>query len=1312
MASSQSSYEQNLMPLVYIDKITLENNSAPSPPSDNPHIVDTEADVLRSQQLGIPAELSFRQTVLAEAQAEGGCEVTVDMILKDNIENTALSSWFHDAELLKYMHLKIIQSTSNSVTQSLIAGQFTVLETAETSPYVEVQVMELSRLNYESIKDFYSVAEDGRGKVADIPYQAKFFLDNANPSHLAYFSYCFFDIQQLIEDYALDMYGYSTTQGVLSKSITSEIVINNGSVVSMSYVFYLPSGKLWTGPVHQHNGVWMVGLTHTSDPHSILTRQTVINSTVQDFRDFDAIIAPEINLDPLSEIETLLRNLNIMGSPPIDGKESAFFSDAYIMRNNLSSNSVGGTSLLFSFDINEFMKQKSIWGKWLYDEDQAPVVPKILSLKVYRHRAKSQTSYDRLGSPVAGGNLKLNPYNGSEEPPVLVIDAHGNADGSFASQATTDGSIRQVYLEGAAIRSFMVTDYSLDNVTDGLYQYSAEVQIQDGASGYLTDILNNLRKAISHFQTYYDLSTTPDYYDVSINQFKTGFLNHYGLLNLSTLDSMPWVEASARLLETLTLMSEGNIVSDMDSISLLAYFMGLCNPQTGTPKGVYAVLKAMESVETSLAKLVGDKSNLSEKSGGFGSSQDTILIDTQRFTALVDSEIPDMYGQSFLGLTNVNTFAGPPVYIVDDYINRIQQENEKYFSIEGSVLPSDVNEAMSDATTALLPDELRDLSAFGATYLTTIGAVNGTNTLTPSSNVLQDIEKYRKFSLPLLMAWLKSPGNPSLSVSDGIIGGPLPLKVPTPTVTVSNTTPASMKYLSDMGISFVQGSNSVPSNGGMLGGGEVVFGGITDEGFIAASTQSLSLEGFAIDDIPSGSMEIELPDLTIADELASSFASDLNLMQDTNYEALASFAAGSPTEQLEIGMFHPIDVDGLIEGVSSEYLRRLPNQIKSLFLSGDPSIAKYPWLSQDYDVIRSPDTALMFIWNYQNIAKVEYLSSYESATSGTQVASPQWRELTFDILTSTAMSQSGILCRLIPYYDTKFKIGMSKYAQLPYYENYFIIAPSASSLNFSSLSPGTTINFLDDALALWNSFSDVTSSSFMSTVPDNAIPLNSSGDVEYPYTDPFPGYEGEVVTSLADALYDEMANICSAAIVTTAAAPGPTEEGGDSGSGGGDSGDGGGTGGGTGASGPPVTVTADFPESPAQEDTFSYNPEVIEGLPEPVSSEGYDYTEPTVEAVGEYIEQQQNVQVSNSVSELTAEESNDLVASSINQTAQVNNQSLDEMMSDQEEIEAANGVDGVPDTDPVMAAASGTTASFTTPSLGTGGPVGPVGGVY
>ena len=106
MATSQTSYEQNLMPLVYIDKITLENNSAATPPSDNPHIVDTEADVLRSEQIGIVSELNFRQTVLAGAQTRGGCVVTVDMILKDNIENTALSSWFHDAELLKYMHLK------------------------------------------------------------------------------------------------------------------------------------------------------------------------------------------------------------------------------------------------------------------------------------------------------------------------------------------------------------------------------------------------------------------------------------------------------------------------------------------------------------------------------------------------------------------------------------------------------------------------------------------------------------------------------------------------------------------------------------------------------------------------------------------------------------------------------------------------------------------------------------------------------------------------------------------------------------------------------------------------------------------------------------------------------------------------------------------------------------------------------------------------------------------------------------------------------------------------------------------------------
>ena len=1297
MATSQTSYEQNLMPLVYIDKITLENNSAATPPSDNPHIVDTEADVLRSEQIGIVSELNFRQTVLAGAQTRGGCVVTVDMILKDNIENTALSSWFHDAELLKYMHLKIVQSTSKDTTQRLIAGQFAVLEAAEASQHVEVQVMELSQLNYESIKDFYSVAESGRGKVADIPYQTKFFLDDANASHLAYFAYCFFDIQRLIEDYSLDMYGYSTTQGVLSKSITSEIVINNGSVVSTSYVFYLPSGELWTGPVHQHKGVWMVGASHTSKPHAILTRQVVINSTVQDFRDFDVIIAPEINLDPLDEIETLLRNLNILGSQPTDGKESAFFSDAYIMRNNFSSpDAVGGTSLLFSFDMNEFMRQKSTWGKWLYSEDQLPVTPTILSLKVYRHRAKSQTSYDRLGSPVAGGNLKLNPYDGSENPPVLIIDAHGQKNGTFEAQATSVGSIRQIQLEGTSMNSFMVTDYSLDNVTDGLYQYSVEIQVQDGAREYLTNILNNLRIAISHFQTYYDLSRTPDYYNTSTNQFKVGFLNHYGRLNLTTQESMPWVEASARLLEALRLMNNGDASPESNS-SLLAYFMGLCNPRTGTPKGIYAVLKAMESVETSLAKIVGSKSNLSEKSGGFGSSQNTILIDTQRFTSLVNSEIPDNYGQSFLELPNKNTFAGPPVYTVDDYIARVQRENEKYFSTEAVVLPSDVNEAMGDAATGLLPDELRDLSSFGATYLTAVRAINGSNTLALSSNVMQNTEKYRKFSLPLLMAWLKSPSNPFLSMSSQTFDpkGTGTDRGVEAQISLTNTTPASMKYLSDMGISI---GVTTDNNKGkpML----EALGGLTTEGFIGASDLSDSFSDFAREPNESGNLELELPPVSIFDGLASSFASDVNLMQDTNYEASTSFAAGSPTEQLEIGMFQPTDVDGFIEGVSSEYLRRLPNQIKSLFLSGDPSIAKYPWFTHNTDVIRDPLTALMFIWNYQNIAKVEYLSTYESGESGTQVASPQWRELTFSVLTSTAMAQRGILCRLIPYYDTKFKVGMSKYAQLPYYENYFIITEAASNLNSSpSLSPGAAINFPEEALALWNSFSDVPSSGFMSTAPGSSIPLNASGDVEVPYVDPFPSYEGEQVVSLADALYDEIANVCSAAIVGTTGTSEQAEEATSEDT----------------ETSPPIIVETDYPEQGDLEDTYGYDPEVTQGLipTDNLISEDFDYTLPAAEAIGEFVTQQQEVKVSNSAIDMTAEQTNNLIEDSVNQTAQVGGQSHNDTQNNQQQIEAANGEGDLPDVNSVMANPTPVTAAApSSPSAGLGGPVTPTGGSY
>ena len=121
--------------------------------------------------------------------------------------------------------------------------------------------------------------------------------------------------------------------------------------------------------------------------------------------------------------------------------------------------------------------------------------------------------------------------------------------------------------------------------------------------------------------------------------------------------------------------------------------------------------------------------------------------------------------------------------------------------------------------------------------------------------------------------------------------------------------------------------------------------------------------------------------------------------------------------------------------------RKIPNQIKSLILSARPDISKVNWFEEDFDVATDPSTSLMFIWNYQNIAKIEYLHSYESSPTGRQINAPVWKPLTFAALNNLPSMESGIVaCRLTKHDDSVNMIGYSKFAKIPYYNSYFFIA--------------------------------------------------------------------------------------------------------------------------------------------------------------------------------------------------------------------------------------------------------------------------------
>ena len=75
-------------------------------------------------------------------------------------------------------------------------------------------------------------------------------------------------------------------------------LIQNGSIKRTASIMKTSDGKVWAGPVHYHEGRYMVGAFHSSRSHATLKEETVPNVVVSDYRLLEAAEAAELQLFP------------------------------------------------------------------------------------------------------------------------------------------------------------------------------------------------------------------------------------------------------------------------------------------------------------------------------------------------------------------------------------------------------------------------------------------------------------------------------------------------------------------------------------------------------------------------------------------------------------------------------------------------------------------------------------------------------------------------------------------------------------------------------------------------------------------------------------------------------------------------------------------------------------------------------------------------------------------------------------------------------------------------------------------------------
>tara|TARA_R110002020_G_scaffold286966_1_gene502435 strand:+ start:749 stop:3577 length:2829 start_codon:yes stop_codon:yes gene_type:complete len=322
-----------------------------------------------------------------------------------------------------------------------------------------------------------------------------------NTRHLNLYSFCFVDKVQVLEEY-----GFSMSQDYYGP-IKSERVLNNSNIVANTSVFTQDNGQYWAGPVHQHNGRYMIGSYHTQTPHANLGRLTIPNAKIKDFRG------------------TKKTNNQTTDS------SAGFFSDLIV-----SYSSDTDINAMFMLNVKTLLKKHTKYGSFL-NRASSGVVSQILEtfkislmtiqrqrIRVYnqstRLRSKKQVTqsifskkniiktYDIDGVIRNSTRLERNgSYDIVESELRSDVGEPNRKRNEIFKEQLSDykkiAMIQELFFQyGEEIRTFQFNDYELTEKTPGKYKYKIDMQFSDPVYAFLSNISRSMKQDLSDIKRY------------------------------------------------------------------------------------------------------------------------------------------------------------------------------------------------------------------------------------------------------------------------------------------------------------------------------------------------------------------------------------------------------------------------------------------------------------------------------------------------------------------------------------------------------------------------------------------------------------------------------------------------------------------------------------------------------------------------------------------------------------------------------------------------------------------------------------------
>lgn len=150
-----------------------------------------------------------------------------------------------------------------------------------------------------------------------------------------------------------------------------------------------------------------------------------------------------------------------------------------------------------------------------------------------------------------------------------------------------------------------------------------------------------------------------------------------------------------------------------------------------------------------------------------------------------------------------------------------------------------------------------------------------------------------------------------------------------------------------------------------------------------------------------------------------------------------------------------IDTSVRASPITPGQLKKLPNQVSSLFLSQSPAI-KNDWQSyekQGIDFASNNQTDLMFLYNYSTLFQIEFKDGYKKDPNGRPLLNqPIWKPITEKELARVENNEI-ILCRIEKYENLEIGLTHPDILDLPIIDKYFFLAKNSTTLSKARTAP-------------------------------------------------------------------------------------------------------------------------------------------------------------------------------------------------------------------------------------------------------------------